>query len=192
MRISRLGETSQLTTLLALQCFFPFKADDWNRNQRGGGVYPADRKHRIEDQAHKGYAGKVGTRISIRLSAPKAKSTGLRARHEEKRARAHSTTIQISVTTCNRTIWRDISTEVAAHPEAWVNVPPQIWCAKVPNCALRLPAALPQLDDTVSRIQECLNPGPRVFKGGKQHVIAAIAEAHPNQTRFVLWSRREV
>ena len=36
-------------------------------------------KHRIEDQAGKGYAGKIGTRISIRLSAPKAKSTGLRA-----------------------------------------------------------------------------------------------------------------
>ena len=107
-RKSRLGETSQLTTLVALQRFLPFKADDWNRNQRGGGVYPADMKHRIEDQAGQGYAGKVGTRISIRLSAPKAKSTGLRARHAEKRARAHSTTIQTSVTTCNRTIWRDI------------------------------------------------------------------------------------
>ena len=130
-RISRLGGTSRLTTLLALQRFLPFQADDGNRNQRGGGVYPADMKHRIEDQAGKGYAGKVGTRISIRLSAPKAKSTGLRARHAEKRARAH-------------------------------------------------------------RIQECLNPGPRAFKGGKQHVIAAIAEAHPNKTRFVLWPRREV
>src|SRR5208282_5651729 len=61
MRISRFGEASQLTTLLALQRFLPFKADDWNRNQRGGGVYPADMKHRIEDQTGKGYAGKVGT-----------------------------------------------------------------------------------------------------------------------------------
>src|ERR1035437_10685121 len=123
MRISRLGEPSQLTTLLALQRFLPFQADDGNRNQRGGGVYPTDIKHRIEDQAGKGYAGKVGTRSSIRLSAPKAKSTGLRARHGKKRARAHSTAIQISVTTCNRIIWRDISPEVSAHPGAWVNVP---------------------------------------------------------------------
>ena len=53
---------------------------------------------------------------SIRLSAPKAKSTGLRARHAEKRARAHSTTIQISVTTCNRIIWRDISPEFLRIP----------------------------------------------------------------------------
>lgn len=53
-------------------------------------------------------------------------------------------------------------------------------------------APLPQLDDTVSRSQECLNPGPRAFKGGKQHAIAAIAEAHPNKARFVLWPRREV
>ena len=117
------GETFRLTTLFALERFLSFQADDRNRNQRGGGVYPADMKHRIEDQSGKGYAGKVGTRSSIRLSAPKAKSTGLRARHAEKRARAHSTTIQISVTTCNRTIWRDLSTEVPAHPEAWVNVP---------------------------------------------------------------------
>jgi len=156
------------------------------------GVYPADMKHCIEDQAGKGYAGKVGTRISMSLSAPKAKSTGLRARHAEKRAGAHSTTIQISVTTCSRTIWRDISPEVPAHPEAWGNVPPQIWCAKVQNCALRQPAALPKLDDTVSRIQERLNPGPRAFKGGKQHVIAAIAKAHPKKARFVLWPGREV
>ena len=129
MRISRLGDTSQLTTLLALQRFLAFKADDWNRHQRGGGVDPADMKRRIEDQAGKGYAGKVGTRSSIRLSAPKAKSTGLRARHAEKRARAHSTTIQISVTTCNRTIWRDIS--VPAHPEAWVNVPRPVSSSKL-------------------------------------------------------------
>jgi len=61
MRISRLCDTSQPTTLLALQCFLPFKADDWNRNQRGGGVYPSNMKHGIEDQAGKGYAGKVGT-----------------------------------------------------------------------------------------------------------------------------------
>ena len=61
MRISRIGETSQLTTLLALQRFLPLEADDWNRNQRGGGVYPLDMKHRIEDQAGKGYTGKVGT-----------------------------------------------------------------------------------------------------------------------------------
>ena len=63
MRISRLGETSQLTALLALQRFLPFQADDGNRNQRGGGVDPADMKHCIEDQAGKGYAGKVGTRV---------------------------------------------------------------------------------------------------------------------------------
>jgi hypothetical protein len=61
MRISRLGKTSQLTTLVTLERFLPFQADDGNRNQRGGGVYPADMKHRIEDQAGKGYAGKVGT-----------------------------------------------------------------------------------------------------------------------------------
>ena len=61
MRISRLGETSQLTTFLALQRFLPFKADDWNRNKCGGGVYPTDMKQSIEDQAGKGYAGKVGT-----------------------------------------------------------------------------------------------------------------------------------
>jgi hypothetical protein len=54
---------------------------------------------------------------------PKAKSTGLRARHAEKRARAHSTTIRTSVTTCNRTIWRDISPEASAHPQLWVNFP---------------------------------------------------------------------
>ena len=61
MRISRLGETLQLTTLLALQRFLPLKTDDRYRDQRGGGVYPADMKNRIEDQARKGYAGKVGT-----------------------------------------------------------------------------------------------------------------------------------
>jgi hypothetical protein len=60
MRTSRIGETSQLTTLLALQRFLPLEADHWNRNQRGGGVYPLDMKRRIEDQARKGYTGKVG------------------------------------------------------------------------------------------------------------------------------------
>ena len=79
--------TSQSTTLLALERFLPFQGDDWNRNQRGGGVYPTDMKHRIKDQAGKGYAGKVGTRISIRLSAPKAKSTGLRARQADKESK---------------------------------------------------------------------------------------------------------
>jgi hypothetical protein len=63
MRISRLGGTSRLTTLLALRRFLPFQADDRNRNQRGGGVDPAEMKHRIEDQAGKGYAGKVDTGI---------------------------------------------------------------------------------------------------------------------------------
>jgi hypothetical protein len=77
MRISRLGDTSQLTTLLALQRFLPFKADDWNRNQRGGGVYPSDMKHCIEDQAGKGYAGQVGTRIrsGYRRQRPKARGS---------------------------------------------------------------------------------------------------------------------
>jgi hypothetical protein len=68
---------------------------------------------------------------SMRLSAPKAKSTGLRARHAEKRARAHSTTIQISVTTCNRIIWREISPEVPAHPHPWVNVPRAVSSSKL-------------------------------------------------------------
>ncbi len=47
--LARLRETSQLTTLFAPERFLPFQADDRNRNQRGGGVYPADMKHRIED-----------------------------------------------------------------------------------------------------------------------------------------------
>ena len=63
MRICRWGETSRLTTLLALQRFLPFQADDWNRNQRGGGVYPTDMKRRVEDQAGKGYAGKVAWQV---------------------------------------------------------------------------------------------------------------------------------
>jgi hypothetical protein len=38
------------------------------------------------------------------------------------------------VTTCNRIIWRDISPEVSAHPEAWVNVPRPSF----PVCRLQL------------------------------------------------------
>jgi len=52
---------TRLTALLAAQRFLPFQTDDWNRNKRGDGVYPSDMKHSIEDQAGKGYAGKVGT-----------------------------------------------------------------------------------------------------------------------------------
>jgi hypothetical protein len=52
-----------------------FQADDWNRNQRGGGVDPADMKHRIEDQAGKGYAGKVGTGLDYRRQRPKARGS---------------------------------------------------------------------------------------------------------------------
>lgn len=66
----------------------------------------ADMQHRIEGQAGKGYADKS----SMRLSAPKAKSTGLRARHAEKRARAHSTTIQRSG---KRTFWRSWNSRIA-------------------------------------------------------------------------------
>jgi hypothetical protein len=53
----------------------------------------------------------------------------LRARQAEKRARAHLTIIQVSVTTCNRTI--NISPEVPAHPEAWVNVPRLVSSSKL-------------------------------------------------------------
>src|SRR5208337_1037926 len=55
----------------------------------------------------------------------------LRAGHAEKGARAHSTTIQISVNTCNRTIRCDISPEVPAHPEACVNVPRPVSSSKL-------------------------------------------------------------
>ncbi len=67
----------RLTTLLALQCLFPFQADDWNRNQRGGGVNPTDMKHRVEDQTGKREAGKVGAgiRSNYRRQRPKARGS---------------------------------------------------------------------------------------------------------------------
>ena len=54
---------------------------------------------------------------SIRLSAPKAKRTGLRARHAEKSARAHSTNIQAIVITCRRLICRDSSPEAPSQAQ---------------------------------------------------------------------------
>jgi hypothetical protein len=65
----------------------------------------------------------------------------LRARQAEKRATAHSVTIQISVTSCNRTIWRDISPEVPAHPEAWVNVPASCFFFKAHSACIAAPGA---------------------------------------------------
>ena len=65
------------------------------------------------------------------VGATRKGDAGFRARQAEKRARAYSTTIPISVTTCNRTIWREISPEAPAHPEARVNVPRPVSSSKL-------------------------------------------------------------